>query len=320
MAHLKIASVMMAAGLALTACLDAAAPPTVTPQVRPTGLIPPAPKPQPPQETSQESRALSAYYGRVQGELLAQGLLRQDGGGPDTPFTTAMLVRNFTRIAFFDEYERGAGLQAARGTPGVLRRWSGPVRLTVEFGKSVPAAQRTRDRATVAGYAARLKNITGHPIGMSDASPNFHVLVMGEDDRAQAIPRVLEIVPNINPASLSILRNIPRSIHCLVIAFSSDQNDHEYRRAIALVRAEHPDLLRKSCMHEEIAQGLGLANDSPQARPSIFNDDDEFALLTTHDEMLLRMLYSPRLRGGMGPEEAQPILRELANEMIGGDS
>ena len=31
---------------------------------------------------------------------------------------------------------------------------------------------------------------------------------------------------------------------------------------------DDPDLLRLSCMHEEIAQGLGLANDSPLARPS----------------------------------------------------
>ena len=40
-----------------------------------------------------------------------------------------------------------------------------------------------------------------------------------------------------------------------------------YTRAFAVIRAEHPDLLRLSCLHEEIAQGLGLANDSPRARP-----------------------------------------------------
>jgi hypothetical protein len=57
-------------------------------------------------------------------------------------------------------------------------------------------------------------------------------------------------------------------------------NSGAYTRAVAVVRAEHPDLLRQSCIHEEIAQGLGLPNDSPAARPSIFNDDEEFALLT----------------------------------------
>ena len=83
------------------------------------------------------------------------------------------------------------------------------------------------------------------------------------------------------------------------------------------VRAEHPDLLRKSCYHEEIAQGLGLANDSPNARPSIFNDDEEFALLTTHDEALLSMLYDPRLSVGMNLDEARPVIYQLAREKAG---
>src|SRR5690606_31884228 len=97
-------------------------------------------------------------------------------------------------------------------------------------------------------------------------------------------------------------------------------NDHNYRHAIAFIRSEHPDLLRQSCIHEELAQGLGLANDSPRARPSIFNDDDEFALLTTQDEELLRLLYSPRFTPGMSLETAQPILTQLVAEQQGGNS
>ena len=87
-----------------------------------------------------------------------------------------------------------------------------------------------------------------------------------------------------------------------------------------MVRAEHPDLLRLSCLHEEIAQGLGLANDSPRARPSIFNDDEEFALLTRQDELMLRMLYNPAFRPGMTEAEARPIAEALASELLGGES
>ncbi|MCP4818328.1 MAG: DUF2927 domain-containing protein, partial [Shimia sp.] len=65
------------------------------------------------------------------------------------------------------------------------------------------------------------------------------------------------------------------------------------------------------------AQGLGLPNDDPKARPSIFNDDDEFALLTTHDEMLLHMLYDQRLSAGMTVDEARPIIYILAREQTG---
>ena len=83
------------------------------------------------------------------------------------------------------------------------------------------------------------------------------------------------------------------------------------------MRAEQPELMRRSCVHEEMAQGMGLANDSPRARPSIFNDDDEFALLTTHDELLLGLLYDPALRPGMGIDEARPILRRLTARAMG---
>ena len=91
-----------------------------------------------------------------------------------------------------------------------------------------------------------------------------------------------------------------------------------YSQAVALIRAEHPEALRLACVHEELAQAMGLANDSPEARPSIFNDDEEFGLLTRHDELLLRMLYDDRLRVGMSAAEAAPIARVIATELVGG--
>ena len=56
-------------------------------------------------------------------------------------------------------------------------------------------------------------------------------------------------------------------------------------------------------------------NDSDAARPSIFNDDDEFAYLTSHDEQLLQMLYDPRLSIGMTADEARPIVINMARAL-----
>ncbi|MEL6775220.1 MAG: DUF2927 domain-containing protein, partial [Pseudomonadota bacterium] len=67
--------------------------------------------------------------------------------------------------------------------------------------------------------------------------------------------------------------------------------------------------------HEEITQVLGLGNDHPEVRPSIFNDDEEFALLTEHDEWLVRLLYHDRLRPGMTEDEALPIVREVIGQL-----
>ena len=76
----------------------------------------------------------------------------------------------------------------------------------------------------------------------------------------------------------------------------------------------HP-LMRSSCLQEELVQALGLGNDHSDVRPSIFNDDEEFALMTRHDEYLLRILYDPRLKSGMTAEEAMPIVREIIADL-----
>lgn len=316
----RILSILAGSALALSGCALIVDPVPVPP-TRPDNLVPPKPvAPPAPKAPSGKSRELADYYTRVEAQLVAQGLLRTDGGGPDTQFSRRMLIENFERIAFYDEYVRGSGLRNSFGGQSRLKRWRAPVRFKVEFGESVSEAQRATDRGEVARYAARLARLTGHPITVSNSDPNFYVMYMSEDDRETLPARVQQIVPNINDNALDIFRSLPRSIHCLVIAFSSEPGGHEYAKAIALIRAEHPSLLRKSCVHEELAQGLGLANDSPRARPSIFNDDDEFALLTTHDELLLKMLYDPRLRAGMSYEEAAPIVQTLADELMGGPS
>ena len=270
-------------------------------------------------EPSPESRALAVSYGRLQRDLLAQGLLRGDGGGPDTPFTDTILARNFVRIALFSEYVDDSDFLQPRNTISTLRRWDGPIRMSVEFGDLVTAEQRARDRATVASYAARLSRLTGVPITMTNRNPNFRVLFLHEEERRAYGDTLRQLIPSISEATVRTFEELPRDQLCVVIGtFEAGQSS--YNKAIAMIRAEHPSLMRTACIHEELAQGMGLANDSPQARPSIFNDDEEFALLTTHDELLLQMLYDPRLQTGMSAAAAAPIARQIARDYLAGGS
>lgn len=278
--------------------------PVLTPRARPSDLA----APEPPAAPSADSDALRVYYRQVLQDGRTRGLLRTDGGGPDTPFSADILVRNFEDIAFYNEYDRG---------DQPLRRWADPIRIGTHFDASVSPADRTRDTNALIAYAARLSRVTGHPITVGRGRPNFHVFFVGEDGRAAAVDQIRRLEPSIDSSTLATIRNIPRSTYCLVVALTRGDRPAAYVGAVALIRAEQPELMRLSCIHEEIAQGLGLANDSPYARPSIFNDDDEFALLTSHDELLLSMLYDPRLRTGMRIEEARPILRILARERMG---
>ncbi|MEL6451932.1 MAG: DUF2927 domain-containing protein [Pseudomonadota bacterium] len=304
----------LAALWALAACdLINPVEPVLVPQARPAGLVRPAP-PAVVQPTSEQSATLRRYLTEVQASQLTAGLLRQDGGGPDTPFTANMLARNFEQIVFFNEYTSG---QQRPGVSGALRRWKGPVRIGVAFGPSVPPSQRERDTADVRRYAARLSRATGHPISVG-GTPNFMVFFVSEDDRAATINQMAPRLPGVTTTNLAPVRNLPNDAYCAVAAYASGSDQSTYTAAVAVIRAENPDLLRLSCIHEELAQGLGLANDSPDARPSIFNDDDEFALLTDHDEVLLQLLYDPRLDVGMSLDQARPVVRILAREALDG--
>ncbi|SFS02650.1 DUF2927 domain-containing protein [Yoonia litorea] len=288
-------------------------------QTSETPVAAPQPPAEPPVVTtpSAESLALAAYYERLQQDLLAQGLLRGDGGGPDTPFTDTQLARNFVRIALFNEYRDDSDFQRPQTTISNLRRWDGPIRMSVEFGDLVTEEQRARDLSSVANYASRLSRLTGVPISLTDTNPNFRVLFLHEEERRGYGAQLRRLIPSISEATVRTFENLPREQLCVVIGtFVAGQS--RYSKAVALIRAEHPSLMRTACIHEELAQGMGLANDSPAARPSIFNDDEEFARLTTHDELLLRMLYDARLQTGMSAATAAPIARQLAREYLAG--
>jgi hypothetical protein len=305
-----VAALLVAGGL--SACDMPGATGPVAPQ--PPRLAPPADY-----VSSTESRALRAYYAQVQATFLARGLMRTDPGRVDAPFNARMLAENFVRIALYDEFVSTPAGYVQRETESILRRWVAPVRVGLRFGDSVPETRRATERARVASYLARLSQVTGHPIRLADASPNFFLFMVDEDERRAMGPQIAAAMPGFAASEIAAFTGMPASTYCQV-SVQSDRASGVYVRALAVIRAEHPDLLHLSCLHEEIAQGLGLPNDSPRARPSIFNDDQEFALLTPHDEALLRILYNPALRPGMTVREARPIVESLATALLGGES
>jgi hypothetical protein len=311
MVHAQTVKSLMTATLclALAGCIGSG-PVQVTEPVpeAPPVVLPPTAK----------SVAAQAYFAQVQQALLAQGMLRTDGGA-DIPVSGRVLAENFMRIALFDEYRRSSGGFVREETASNLRRWEIPVRIGIRFGASVPLDRQATDRARIASFAARLSRVSGHPISVDDRAPNFFIYIVSEDEREALGPTIRATLPGLGAAEVAGITAMPRTTYCLVYALA-DSTSGAYTRAFAVIRSEHPDLLRLSCVHEEVTQGLGLPNDSPRARPSIFNDDEEFALLTDQDEQLLRILYSRDLRPGMTAAEARPIVFSLASRLTGGES
>lgn len=244
-------------------------------------------------EAPAERRELFIAY---QAEMQERGFLRTDVDPDDVPYSNERLAEHFRRIAFFnfpnDEVH----------VPKPLTRWQGPIRYAV-LGNA-------QDSAQVDQLMARIAELTGLDIMPSPEShANFIVLLMDERERRAARSAFGDA------ETLAFFDSFVSAVFdCGAVADWSD-DDPEITRALVYLHGELQGLYRRLCFQEEISQSFGLFNDDPTVRPSIFNDDDEFALLTRHDEYLLRILYDPRLRVGMTEEEAMPIVHRIIGEM-----
>lgn len=298
--------------LAASACQTTSnATPTMAPHFNATVQVPNPPT------RSAESLKLEHYYARHQNSYLARGYSRTDGGA-NVPFSSQELANNFVNIALYDEHSTSFGMMVQHSTERSLKRWKSPVRIKVEFGASVPLEKRSKDLANINSYAKRLARLTGHPVSVVQNSANFHVLILNENERRAYGPRLQQLAPHMSDVTLRTITRMRRSISCLMYSENDTETRDNLVNAVVIIRGEHPDLTRNICIHEELAQGMGLINDSRQARPSIFNDDQEFALLTKHDELLLTMLYDRRLMPGMTVEQARPIVEKIAGQLHNG--
>ncbi len=110
------AAALLAAASLLAGCDPsrfAEAPP---PQAAPVAVAPPEPRAR--QDDAAGPDPLVSFYADVQGELTASGRMRLDTAPSDAPFTVDDLVRNFERIALYDEYVDVGGRFVRRETPG----------------------------------------------------------------------------------------------------------------------------------------------------------------------------------------------------------
>ncbi len=285
----------------------------LTPKVPPA---PPSKSPVPP-VASEESQRIEAYYASFQTRLIAQGKLRQEYAPKDVPFDADDLVANFEQVALYDEYILDDGNVIERKTISFLHRWNKTVRVGTYFGPSVTPEQKQKDIASVRRFSKRLARLSGLKIQISNLSnANFILLFLNRDEQISLTPKLAENIPQLLPTVVTEIQNSPRNIFCAAYALLDADNLADYSGAVILIKGEHAPVMRKSCIHEEMTQALGLANDGPDIRPSIFNDDEEFATLTRHDEMLLKMLYDPRLKAGMTPDLARPILKQVAEAAL----
>lgn len=197
--------------------------------------------------------------------------------------SNAQIIRNFDVIAFHNE---------VRNIPNPrVTKWVQPIRAYKQFDETItPETEDFLDK-----HMTRLADVTGLDISYVDTAGEANFLIIFTR-RADYMTTALK---HIRPGERGVPRNIARRMgntNCLGV-FSVRPKSAELERAVVVIPVDHAQArgLLTRCIVEETTQSLGLPNDSDNANPSVFNDRSRLTDLSSHDLLLLRLLYHPDL-------------------------
>lgn len=195
------------------------------------------------------------------------------------------LSERFRKIAFTAE-------GGADGEERKIRKWDKPITLKIHAvrGQQVKdLVQKTlRKLASLSGMAFNLVERG------KEADINLHIVDL--DDYA----------------ALRSQFNVPESpweVSSCFFSLETDEKGAINKATIAIPAAFGEDYVRH-CIVEEMAQVMGLTNDSPDIGPTIFDDTRNPCMMTDQDEILIRALYNRAIEPGMSEMRAMVGARQ----------
>lgn len=257
------------------------------------------------------TEALKVHYAELEDQYISGGFMRRDRAAPDAAFSNADLVRNFELIALHTEFDDSKHDLVAQQTAVRLSRWEGPIKVSL-LGRGV----RPSDGMVLRSLTERLEAASGiafEIVPQEDA--NLLILMYGAEQR-DGFSAGVASGPNAEQNQYFAGWSHSDWSPCIAVTYQTDEaKPGVTTSALIIIKDETDGLLRESCFHEELTQAMGLLNDHPDVRPSLFNDDEEFALLTEHDEFLLRILYHPTLKPNMNADDVRPLLQGIVEDL-----
>jgi hypothetical protein len=204
-------------------------------------------------------------------------------------FTDAEISEGFFRTAF------GAELHIA-GAVNRIRKFEVPVR--VQVANRARPDRRNELAAIVNDIGRRIQHLD---IAIIDntASANMTATLVHDRD----LPHTVNKIYGRQRAQL-----IRRSLapQCL----SSFRKDENFRivHSQAIIVADAGDFVFYDCAYEELLQALGPINDTNAVPWTMFNDRVHMGFFDVYDQYILNVLYDPRIRAGMKPDEVRALL------------
>ncbi|MEP3048500.1 MAG: DUF2927 domain-containing protein [Roseibium sp.] len=200
-------------------------------------------------------------------------------------FSTEELLNGFEKTVFGLEYRSWSW------RPYQVKKFTKPVQFYIHN-----LSRRDRSKAVkrfVREIDRRIRGLTT-TFASTPADANFEIYVV---DRKQYEPVV----------RTDIYRN-PRARvpgRCLVRVVSGRKG---IKRSAAVIVADEGEFLFRRCLVEEVLQGLGPMNDDENLTHSVFNDSSRHSRFTVFDQIILNMLYDPRIKPGMSSTQTREVL------------
>ena len=174
------------------------------------------------------------------------------------------------------------------GDPSRLQKWDCPI-IYALYGEPTP-----EDRATLATFVQWLNSVEGFP-GIREAeeadSPNLRIHFCSAEEMT------------------ALMGDSFTGMDGAVTFWYTDNAVYD---AIICIRSDLDQHLRSSVILEELYNGLGPIQDSVLRPDSIICADyGEPQQLTATDELILRLLYHPRMLCGMDRADCEALIREL---------
>lgn len=238
------------------------------------------------------------------------GVPRIDRAPSDVPFTRQDLVSTFRNTAFAYEFDVQDGRVVSWPSAKRLNRWEKPIRFLIE-GDAIASD----DLPEIQRLLARISRSTGLTFVRVESDHDMRVSIVSKAGRAPVSATLHGPNPEFLRDRFETWSRTPAWI-CGASLIPDPEGQGEIGYTHIYVNSETVGLARLSCLHEEIAQSLGLTNDTTLTLPSAFNDNQQFAFVTDFDLLLLKILYDPRLQVGMSWTDAQQTVNAIAAELV----
>lgn len=213
-----------------------------------------------------------------------------------TSFTDAEIADGFFKVAFGAEYRLA-------GPSDRIRKFTAPVRVAIDGDKN-PRRRATLEKV-VATIGARIAHLD-IAIAAGSETANLTVTLARDRELASVIEKRF---------SRQHARAIRRRLDPQCLSGFRRNENFAIERAEVILAVDTDDFTFRDCAYEEMLQALGPINDTDTVPWTMFNDAVRTGTFGVYDQLLLNILYDPRIQPGMSASEVKALLPKVLPEV-----